>query len=168
MANRTNKQNRTLSRSCLVCSSSAPQRTEPNNTFVRFVFGRISNIDNFVRFCSNQTRPEQYPCSARVRQVRTTRINFKYKSDAWFSPLVAHMYIAQLSSVYRTRLFVDLSVKYSTQSFTWDSQFRLLTVRYISPNILNKLEPALFGKLSLFRYFNKGQGWMHLTRHWNG
>ena len=52
MANRTNKQNRTFSRSCSVCSSSAPHRTEPNNTLVRFVFGRISNIDNLVRFCS--------------------------------------------------------------------------------------------------------------------
>src|SRR5436190_1648519 len=76
MANRTNKQNRTFSRSCSVCSSSAPHRTEPNNTLVRFVFGRISNIDNLVRFCSNRTRTEQYPCSVRVRQVRTTTINF--------------------------------------------------------------------------------------------
>src|SRR5204863_9460746 len=50
MANRTNKQNRTFSRTCSVCSSSAPHRTEPNNTLVRFVFGRISNIDTHVRF----------------------------------------------------------------------------------------------------------------------
>src|SRR5437667_7365735 len=73
MANRTNKQNRTFSRTCSVCSSSAPHRTEPNNTLVRFVFGRISNIDTRVRFCSTRTRTEQYPCSVRVRQVRTTQ-----------------------------------------------------------------------------------------------
>ena len=73
MANRTNKQNRTFSRTCSVCSSSAPHRTEPNNTLVRFVFGRISNIDTRVRFCSTRTRTEQYPCLVRVRQVRTTQ-----------------------------------------------------------------------------------------------
>src|SRR5438552_1649935 len=73
MANRTNKQNRTFSRTCSVCSSSAPHRTELNNTLVQFVFGRISNIDTRVRFCSTQTRTEQYPCSVRVRQVRTTQ-----------------------------------------------------------------------------------------------
>ena len=73
MANRTNKQNRTFSRTCSVCSSSAPHRTEPNNTLVRFVFGRISNIDTRVRFCSTRTRTEQYFCSVRVRQVRTTQ-----------------------------------------------------------------------------------------------
>ena len=50
MANRTNKPNRTFSRSCSVCSSSAPHRTEPNNILVRFVFGSISNIDVLVRF----------------------------------------------------------------------------------------------------------------------
>ena len=38
MANRTNKQNRTFSRTCSVCLSSVPHRTEPNNTLVRFVF----------------------------------------------------------------------------------------------------------------------------------
>ena len=73
MANRTNKQNRTFSRTCSVCSNSAPHRTEQNNTLVRFVFGRISNIDTRVRFCSTRTRTEQYPCSVRVRQVRTTQ-----------------------------------------------------------------------------------------------
>ena len=72
MANRTNKPNRTFSRLCSVCSSSAPHQTEPNNTLVRFVFGRISNIDVLVRFCSSQTRTEQCLCSVRVRQVRTT------------------------------------------------------------------------------------------------
>ena len=70
MANRTNKQNRTFSKSCSVCSSSAPHRTEPNSTLVRFVFVRVSNIEPLVRFCSNRTRTEQYPCSVRVRQVR--------------------------------------------------------------------------------------------------
>ena len=50
MANRTNKPNRTFSRSCSVCSSSAPHRTEPNSVLVRFVFGRFSNIDVLVRF----------------------------------------------------------------------------------------------------------------------
>jgi hypothetical protein len=50
MANRTNKQNRTFSRSYSVCSSSAPHRTEPNNTLIRLVFGRVSNIDILVRF----------------------------------------------------------------------------------------------------------------------
>ena len=71
MANRTNKPNRTFWRSCSVCSSSAPLRTEPNNALVRFVFGRLSNIDTLVRFCSDRTRTEQYLCSVRVLQVRT-------------------------------------------------------------------------------------------------
>jgi hypothetical protein len=71
MANRANKPNRTFSRSCSVCSSSAPHRTEPNSVLVRFVFGRFSNIDILVRFCSNRTRTEQYLCSVRVLQVRT-------------------------------------------------------------------------------------------------
>ena len=71
MANRTNKPNRIFSRPCSVCSSSAPLRTEPNNALVRFVFGRFSNINTLVRFCSNRTRTEQYLCSVRVLQVRT-------------------------------------------------------------------------------------------------
>jgi len=83
MANRTNKQNRTFSRSCSVCSSSAPHRTEPNSTFVQFVFVRVSNIGSHVRFCSNRTRTEQHPCSVRVRQVRT--IQSKVEDSAFLS-----------------------------------------------------------------------------------
>src|SRR5438876_97249 len=53
MANRTNKQNRTFSRTCSVCSCSAGFRTlipmfgsvrlelEPNSTLVWFVFGKF-------------------------------------------------------------------------------------------------------------------------------
>src|SRR5271169_1182819 len=72
MANRTNITEPNRTRPCSVCSSSAPHRTEPNSVLVRFVFGGFSNIDILVRFCSNRTRTEQYLCSVRVLQVRTT------------------------------------------------------------------------------------------------
>jgi len=50
MANQTNKQNRTFSRSCSVCSGLAPHRTELNSTLVQFVFATVSNIDPLVWF----------------------------------------------------------------------------------------------------------------------
>src|SRR5436305_4469311 len=62
MANRTNKPNRTFSRSCSVCSGSAPHRTEPNSTLVRFGSSGFRTLITFVRFCSNRTRTEQYSC----------------------------------------------------------------------------------------------------------
>ena len=62
MANRTNKPNRTFSRSCSVCSGSAPHRTEPNSTLVRFCSSGFRTLIAFVRFCSNRTRTEQYSC----------------------------------------------------------------------------------------------------------
>jgi len=85
---------------------------EQNRT-IRFVFSRISTIDNFVRFCSNRTRTEQGYSSVRVRKVRTTPINCKYESKACDLLSPSPMYIAQLCSVYRVRLCVDLSVKYT-------------------------------------------------------
>jgi hypothetical protein len=49
MANRTNKPNRTFSRSCSVCLSSTPHRTEPNSVLVQFVFSRFSNMFGSVQ-----------------------------------------------------------------------------------------------------------------------
>src|SRR5437667_2008543 len=63
MANRTNKQNRTFLRTCSVCSSSAPHRTEPNNTLVRFVFSRYPCSVLFDSN-SNRTVPLFGSCSA--------------------------------------------------------------------------------------------------------
>ena len=41
MANRTNRTEPNRDGPCSVCSSSAPHRTEPNTTPVRFVFGKF-------------------------------------------------------------------------------------------------------------------------------
>src|SRR5436190_4824146 len=87
MANRTNKQNRTFSRTCSVCSSSAPHRTEPNNTLVRFVFSRYPCSVLFDSN-SNRTVPLFGSCSASSNYSKQSRALYSLASELWIAGVI--------------------------------------------------------------------------------